>query len=63
MGSQSPAEGGEVVGAARQAGRGEREAGRGAGEAVLSSSHARLFAASGGAHWRISNSGAGLQLP
>lgn len=51
------------VGAGQRASRVEREAGRGAQEAVLSSSHAGQFAASGEAHWRISNIGAGLQLP
>ena len=63
MGSQSLVEGGEEVGAGQRAGGVEREAGLGASEAVLSSSHAGQFAASGGAHWRISNTGTDLQLP
>lgn len=63
MGSQGLTEGGEEVGADRLAGGGEREAGHRAREAVLSSANAGQFAASGGAHWRISKSGAGLQLP
>lgn len=63
MGSQSLAEGGGEAGAAESAGeRGRRgpEPGR---LSLDCSSLAGQFAASGGAHWRISNSGVGLQLP
>lgn len=63
MSSQSQAEGGEDVGAGLWASRRESEAGRGAWEVFLDSSLAWQFAASGEAHWRISNIGAGRQLP
>lgn len=63
MDSQSLAEGGEEVGAAGRAGERGRRGPEAERLSLDRSSRAGQFAASGGAHWRISNSGAGLQLP
>ena len=62
MDSPSRAEGGEEVGAAGRAGERGRRGPETERPSLDRSSRAGQFAASG-AHWRISNSGAGLQLP
>lgn len=63
MGSQRLTEGGEEVGAAERAGERGRRGPEPERLSLDCSSLAGQFAASGGAHWRISNNGAGLQLP